>query len=219
MKSIDLAPLNKHIKRFLELKTPNPKVVLVRNAESQGNLAGTITGWMDVKLSDFGRKQAFHLSSTYEEYATKFSKVHCSDLNRSIDTSYYAMAFPGDEEYVLKSRLLRELNFGVHEGLHFDNLSPAEKERFSHPDFQAQDGENWTDVRKRAEEYFSAFERDEAHLVFTHGGLIASYLYNLGVTEMPPNCSLVGVLLEENGSGKASDLLFEWDFPYLEEDI
>ena len=86
------------------------------------------------------------------------------------------MAFPSDEESVFKSELLRELNFGAHEGLHFDNLSPSEKERFSDPDFKAEDGESWSDIRKRAEEYFSQFSREEAHLVFTHGGLIASYL-------------------------------------------
>ena len=57
------------------------------------------------------------------------------------------------------------------------------------------------------------------HLVFTHGGLIASYLHSLGVEEMPPNCSLLGVLLEEGGSGKPEDLVFQWDFPYIEEDI
>ena len=131
-----------------------------------------------------------------------FTQVHCSDLRRSIDTSFYAMAFPGDEDYVRKSRMLRELNFGAHEGLHFDNLPASEKERFSAPDFQAVDGENWGDVRKRAQDYFSNFKRNEAHLVFTHGGLIASYLHSLGVEEMPPNGSFVGVLLKEDESGK-----------------
>ena len=114
---------------------------------------------MDVKLTDFGRKQAFHLSPVYEANQDKFTSAHCSDLQRSIDTSFYAMAFPSDEESIFKSAQLRELNFGTHEGLHFDNLSPSEKKRFSDPDFQAQDGECWADVRKRAEQYFSQFNR------------------------------------------------------------
>jgi len=59
MKAVDLKPLTQSIKNFMAINKPNPKVILVRNAESQGNLAGTITGWMDVALSDFGRKQAF----------------------------------------------------------------------------------------------------------------------------------------------------------------
>ena len=44
--------------------------------------------------------------------------------------------------------------------------------------------------------------------MFTHGGLIASYLHSLGVEEMPPNCSMLGVLLDESGNGKADDLVF-----------
>ena len=54
-------------------------------------MAGTVTGWMDVPLSDFGRKQAFLLSQALTEI--KWDKIHCSDLRRSIDTTFYAMAF------------------------------------------------------------------------------------------------------------------------------
>lgn len=120
--------------------------MLVRNAESQGNLAGTITGWMDVHLTDFGRKQAFVLNQVYEPFAGQFHQAHCSDLKRSIDTAYYALAFP-DEEKVQQSKLLRELNFGQHEGLHFDGLPHSEKLRFSDPNFKAVDGESWLDLR------------------------------------------------------------------------
>lgn len=61
MKAVDLKPLLSSLEAFNSLKAAR-KLVLVRNCESQGNLAGTITGWMDVPLTDFGRKQAFHLS-------------------------------------------------------------------------------------------------------------------------------------------------------------
>ena len=57
-----------------------PRMVLVRNCESQGNLAGTITGWMDVQLSDFGRKQAFLLNQVYVDVEDSFDHVHSSDL-------------------------------------------------------------------------------------------------------------------------------------------
>ena len=76
--------------------------------------------------------------------------MHCSDLKRSIDTSFYALAFPSEENFVKRSQLLREMNFGEHEGLHYDNLSSSEKERFSSPDFVADGGESWSDVRLRA---------------------------------------------------------------------
>jgi hypothetical protein len=46
--------------------------------ESQGNLAGTITGWMDVPLTDFGRKQAFKLSECLADL--QVDSVSSSDL-------------------------------------------------------------------------------------------------------------------------------------------
>jgi hypothetical protein len=57
MKNIDLRQLQTHIRTFITTSNnTSRKVLLVRSAESQGNLSGTITGWMDVKLTDFGRK-------------------------------------------------------------------------------------------------------------------------------------------------------------------
>jgi broad specificity phosphatase PhoE len=100
--------------------------------------------------------------------------MHCSDLKRSIDTTFYAMAFPNIQE-INFAKELREINFGTHEGLHFDNLPSSEKKRFSDPNFQAVGGESWSDVRKRATQYFAKLEGQ--HIVFTHGGLITSYLY------------------------------------------
>lgn len=48
MKTVDLRPLANKLNAFAKSVTHPRKVVLVRNCESQGNLAGTITGWMDV---------------------------------------------------------------------------------------------------------------------------------------------------------------------------
>ena len=124
------------------------------------------------------------------------------------------MAFPS--EPIKATKNLRELNFGTHEGLHFDNLPQAEKQRFSDPNFKAFGGESWADVRLRAQIYFKQLNRG-THLCFTHGGLIASYLHKHGVTEMPSNGSVVGVTVGEDGLAEKLDFL--WDFPYIEEDI
>lgn len=145
MKLVDLNKLQLGLSKFITIKAPR-KVILVRNCESQGNLAGTITGWMDVPLTDFGRKQAFKLSECLADL--QVDSVSSSDLQRSIDTAFYAMAFPNSSPH--QSKHLREINFGTHEGLHFDNLPKAEKQRFSDPNFKANEGESWDDVRSRA---------------------------------------------------------------------
>ena len=188
----------------------------MRSAESQGNLSGTITGWMDVRLTDFGRKQSFMLNQVYEQH--QFDHVHCSDLRRCVDTAFYTLGFPSDDDTLIrKSRSLREMNFGAQEGLHYDGLSQEEKAKLSDPAYQAPNGENWADVRLRAVDYFGTLAKG-SHLVFTHGGLITSYLYKAGVTQMPNNCSFLGVHLADQG-GEFRELAFQWDFPYIEEDI
>ena len=212
MHKIDLAPLSRHLMAFARPQTTHTKVILVRNAESQGNLAGTITGWMDCPLTDFGRKQAFKLSSVLAN--TRFNEVYSSDLRRSQDTCFYGLAF--ESENVMHTPLLREINFGMHEGLHFDNLPDSEKARFADPDFQAVEGESWKDVGKRTQDFMKKLNKG-THLCFTHGGLITNYLQAHGFTEMPPNCSVIGI--EVNEIGQAEKLEFHWEFPYVEEDI
>ena len=117
---------------------------------------------------------------------------------------------------------MRELNFGEHEGLHYDNLSETEKQRFSSPDFQAAGGESWADVTQRAKTYLTALESGQNHLIFTHGGLMAAYVntyFKDEMPEMPPNASLIGMHLKQDGSGEPDSFDFRWDFPYIEEDI
>ena len=212
MNKIDLAPLSRYLLSFARPQTTQTKVILVRNAESQGNLAGTITGWMDCPLTDFGRKQAFKLSGILAN--TRVNSVFSSDLRRSVDTTFYGMAF--ESENITHTPLLREINFGVHEGLHFDNLPDSEKARFADPDFQAVEGESWKDVRKRTQGFMKKLNKG-THMCFTHGGLITTYLQEHGLSEMPPNCSVLGV--EVGADGLAEKLEFFWEFPYVEEDI
>ena len=102
-----------------------------------------------MKLTDYGRRQAFLLNSSLEEHKSLFNSIHSSDLQRCIDTSFYALGFPSSSNLIQKNRLLREMNFGDHEGLHFDGLSKQEKIKFSSKDFKAENGESWPDVKLR----------------------------------------------------------------------
>ena len=90
------------------------------------------------------------------------------------------MAFPSDDNIKITSKL-REIDFGNQEGLHFDNLSDKDKQEFNDPNYVAPEGEGWKDVKTRAQKYFANLDQNKSHMVFTHGGLITSYLYDLGV--------------------------------------
>ena len=81
MKKVDLKTLSSSLSKFLSnIKGSNRKMIMIRSAESQGNLSGTLTGWMDVRLSDYGRKQAFTLNPELEKHMVNINSYHSSDL-------------------------------------------------------------------------------------------------------------------------------------------
>ena len=90
---------------------------------------------MDVKLTDFGRKQAFALNPVWEHYREDINYVYSSDLRRCYDTAFYSLGFPSDEGLIRNTKLLREMHFGSKEGLHYDGLSDEEKKAFSDPNY------------------------------------------------------------------------------------
>lgn len=84
------------------------------------------------------------------------------------------------------------MNFGDKEGLHFDGLLDSEKAEINSPDFKAQGGESYHDVRARTEEFFGTLEKGN-HLVFTHGATITTSLQDHGIETMPTNLSLIHI--------------------------
>ena len=117
--------------------------MFVRSAESAGNLSGTLQGWTDSKLSDYGRKQAFSLCPLLEPALPLFAKakakegeasVHSSDLARAYETAFYALGFP-NEELIQRTHLLREINMGSMEGVYYDSLDSEKKDQIASLDF------------------------------------------------------------------------------------
>ena len=93
-------------------------------------------------------------------------------------------------------------------------MTQEEQNRIDSIDYQAPEGENWFEVSERAIELFDEFEVGEAggsYLVFTHGGLICSLTYDLGLENIITNGSVVGVLADLEGNPEELD--FEWEFP------
>ena len=168
MKNINLKQLQGHLSKP---RLSSKQIVFVRSAESTGNISGSLTGWMNSKLTDFGRKQAFSINRAIED--VDFSHWHSSDLDRSVETAIYALGFPSDEDQIKKSKDLREIHFGANEGLHYDSLPDSEKEKINKPDYKAPDGESWLDLEERGREFIESLE-DGHHLVFTHGGWLAA---------------------------------------------
>lgn len=89
-------------------------------------------------------------------------------------------------------------------------MSQEEKKRINSIDYKAPNGESWEDVRVRAKSFLR--EKGEgSKLVFTHGGLICSLTYSLGLEDMITCGSCVGVRVDRTGEPK--EVVFQWEFP------
>ena len=93
-------------------------LTLVRHGESEANVRHMLSGWMDVSLTERGRKELEELRNTvnYPESEIYFS----SPLARCIDTAH--ILFP--EKEIIISDDFREINFRSLEG----RILPSKKE-------------------------------------------------------------------------------------------
>ena len=191
------------------LKSQGRNILLVRSGESISNLAGTLAGWTDTKLSEYGKKQSNLLYEGFHNHFSSFKRIYTSDLIRAKDSlrfaTIYSVPFVEDER-------LREIYFGDHEGEHFDSMPEETKEKINSMDYQAPNGESWDMVKRRVLRFLDEQCKDNGnYLCFTHGGVICTLTYSLGITEVIGNASVVGFKLNND----SMDLDFTWQCPEI----
>ena len=100
------------------------KIFLIRHAETQWNLCGRYCGFSDIELNIRGIQQAEDLADKFKR--EKISGVYASDLKRAVQTA--AIVFGGNME---KTPSLREMNFGIFEGLNYEEIMSKYGEKYS----------------------------------------------------------------------------------------
>lgn len=162
------------------------EVWLVRHGETVWNAEGRLTGWSDVPLSALGKAQARALS--YFLTATPFDCVFSSDLQRAVHTAHLAY---GKTEHQLT--ILRELNFGLLEGMRWSDLAePYQTALLAFDGLQAPGGESTADFRARIYAFLETLPPGR-HLVFSHGGVLRLILRDLGQDQAVLPCVVAGV--------------------------
>ena len=91
-------------------------LLLVRHGETDWNAQRRYQGQTDVPLSDFGKRQAEFVAKSLLDQ--KIDAVYTSDLKRARETAEIIVDHNGLE--VMPEPRLRELKFGILEGLTFD---------------------------------------------------------------------------------------------------
>lgn len=198
--------LRNHISNLLT--RPGSNFIFVRTGESVSNLAGTLAGWTNCKLSEYGKKQANLLYEGFYPFLGEFRKVYSSDLLRARDTINLSTLY---QVQIHEDERLREIYYGDHEGEHFDSMPENLRNEINTMSYAAPKGESWTMVNRRALAFMKEKSEDGCLLCMTHGGLICTLTHTYGVTDVLPNASIAGISVD----GGKSELVFTWTCPEI----
>lgn len=149
-------------------------IVLLRHGKTESNLKGYFAGSLDNELCREGREQIAGLKEVLHK--VKFDCVYCSPLKRAIETAEIL-----EVNYTTDDRL-REMNFGLFEGLSYKEISnryPIESDEWKKDfvNYRTPEGESLLDVYNRAKSFIEDIKgKHQKILVITHQGVIGSSL-------------------------------------------
>ena len=163
------------------------RVILIRHGETEWNAFGKFQGQTDINLSEKGRNQAKKLAEFFP--VENLDAIYSSDLSRAFETaSFVAKKFNLN---VTKEPAFREMNFGLWEGLTYNEINekwPEELKNFyTRPDLlKVPEGETFVKLQTRAvKRVYELVEkhRGGAFAIFSHGGVLRTILAD--ALEMP----------------------------------
>ncbi|MFC4055500.1 2,3-diphosphoglycerate-dependent phosphoglycerate mutase [Actinomadura syzygii] len=181
--------------------TPSPvrrALVLLRHGHSTGNGADAFSGWLDVPLSERGRRDAARAGELIAAHGVVPRVIHTSGLSRAIATAELAAAGSGAVDAdVRRSWRLNERHYGVLQGRSRaevraeagDELFACWRRSYEHA---PPGGESLADVRRRLLPYWHSavapgVARGEVTLVVAHGNSLRAlcmYLDGLDADEV-----------------------------------
>jgi alpha-ribazole phosphatase/probable phosphoglycerate mutase len=201
------------------------KVYLIRHGETEDADSRRYKGHIDVPLSQNGIDQMRKLSEFISAKKQKFGSaearkresldaVYCSDLGRAVKSAEIIAGPFGLKPVIVEN--LKERNFGVWEGMTFDEIKDRWPDAFTawaeNPlRFSPIEGESTLEARERVLPVFN--EITDSHkgqniAIVSHGGVIRIIL-----------CELLGIPLEnifriEQGFA-ALNVIEMWDYPVI----
>lgn len=156
------------------------KLILVRHGQTQMNADRIYFGKLNPPLNEVGRKQSLEAKRRVQEalQVEDYDMIHASPLERTKETAEIVNYL---QKEIIFDKRLEELNFGIFEGLHFDEIQEKYLEEYKRSveeweSYNYEIGESLEDLQKRAVEYVFTLDFRKRHLIVTHWGVICSLL-------------------------------------------
>lgn len=162
---------------------------LIRHGESLWNEENRFTGWVDVPLTDKGRKQAQDAAELIKSKGIKFDVAYTSQLSRAIETLDIIEDYLGYNIPIIKDFHLNERNYGDLQGLNKQRTAEIYGSEQVHIwrrsyDVRPPNGESLEDTQKRTVPFFehailTDLKEGRNVLVVAHGNSIRSIIMYL----------------------------------------
>ncbi len=150
------------------------RFIFVRHGKTHFNELNLTQGWCDSPLSKTGRAQVEGLKSKLEEI--KIDAAYSSPLGRAVETA--EILIQGREIELIQDKRLKEINFGIMEGISQDLVQKLQIESRDWlndmcMDYRPYEGEEIHEVIKRQERFLEDIkekhDQDETILIVGHG--------------------------------------------------
>ena len=165
------------------------QLCLLRHGESLWNKENRFTGWVDVPLTDFGRKQAGKAGESIKKEGLQFQIAYTSVLNRAIETLEIVMKTVQQNISVIKDSALNERMYGDLQGLNKEDTAKKYGAEQVHIwrrsyDVRPPNGESLEDTQKRTIPFFincimTDIKEGKNVLVVAHGNSLRSIVMYL----------------------------------------
>ncbi|MEM5799341.1 MAG: histidine phosphatase family protein [Candidatus Aenigmatarchaeota archaeon] len=163
------------------------RILLIRHGQTDANKKNIIQGWLDFKLNDTGIKQSKLLAKKLKKES--IDCFYSSDLKRAIMTTYEVKKYHPTIDWI-KTSIIRERNFGRHEGMPVEEYYNLIKYYgLEVHEFVPPFGESYYNVRKRVGVFFRELIRKHKKdivAVISHGVFnkaFISHVFNISLKE------------------------------------
>lgn len=102
------------------------KIYLIRHGQSQWNILSKVQGQKDASLTDLGKEQARKLGKRLID--ENIDIIYSSDLSRALETAKIISSII--DKPIIESKEIREINFGLWEGLTMEEIQNKYKEEY-----------------------------------------------------------------------------------------
>lgn len=162
------------------------KLILIRHGQTDMNKDQLYYGRLDVPINETGKEQAENTRKNLVELEIDYDKIYSSPMKRAYETAeivnYKNLEIEKDDE-------LREMDFGIFEGLNYKEIIkkyPEEMEKLKKDwkTYSYVTGENPFMLQKRALKFLEKIDKNKNNMVVTHWGIICTLLSFLFSSEL-----------------------------------